>query len=35
VRLRPDPATARTWYEAVALGSTEAQEYLQRLSAVR
>ncbi|MBX9587850.1 MAG: hypothetical protein K2X43_01005 [Hyphomonadaceae bacterium] len=36
VGLRPDPDTARTWYErARALGSTEADELLSRLSAVR
>ena len=36
VGLRADPELARTWYEkARALGSPEADEYLQRLSAVR
>jgi hypothetical protein len=36
VGLRPNPDMARTWYEkARALGSAEADEYLQRLSAVR
>lgn len=36
VGLRPDPEMARTWYEkARALGSAEADGFLQRLSAMR
>jgi hypothetical protein len=36
VGLRPDPQLARNWYEkARALGSTEADEFLLRLSAAR
>jgi TPR repeat protein len=36
VGLRANPELARSWYEkARALGSTEADEFLLRLSAVR